>query len=65
MTGRRMFGIALAVATVVGLASTVLLKVAIALVGGSVSWAQSATGWIDWYLWALLTPLVVWLARAL
>jgi signal transduction histidine kinase len=53
------------VATVVGLASTVLLKVAIALVGGSVSWAQSATGWIDWYLWALLTPLVVWLARAL
>lgn len=65
MTGRKLFGIALAVATVVGSTSTVLLKVAISLVGGSVSWPQAATGWIDWYLWALLTPLVVWLARVL
>lgn len=65
MTSRKLFGIALVVATIVGSTSTVLLKVAIALVGGSVSWAQAATGWIDWYLWAALTPMVVWLARAL
>jgi signal transduction histidine kinase len=65
MSGRRLFGIALGVATLVGLTSTVLLKVAIGLAGHSVSWPEAATGWIDWYLWALLTPLVVWLAREL
>jgi sensor histidine kinase YesM len=65
LTGKRLFGVVLALATAIGFFSTLLLKLAIAGVGGSVSWAEAATGWIEWYIWAALTPLVVWLARTL
>lgn len=65
LTGWRLFGVAIVVATGIGLFSAVVLKMAIAAAGGSLPWAQAATGWIDWYLWALLTPLVVKLARRL
>lgn len=63
LTGWRLFGIALALATVIGLFSTVVLKVAVTRAGNPLTWAEAATGWIDWYVWAALTPLVVWLAR--
>ncbi|MFW6084870.1 MAG: sensor histidine kinase [Gemmatimonadota bacterium] len=62
LTGLRLFGIALALATAIGLFSTVLLKVALTGSGNALTWAEAATGWIDWYIWAALTPLVVWLA---
>ncbi|MFW6084516.1 MAG: sensor histidine kinase [Gemmatimonadota bacterium] len=62
LTGLRLFGIALALATAIGLFSTVLLKVALTGSGQAPTWAEAATGWIDWYIWAALTPLVVWLA---
>lgn len=65
LTGWRLFGVALAVATAIGLFSTVVLKVAIEGAGGSLSWAEAGTGWIDWYIWAALTPAVVELARRL
>ncbi len=65
MTGWRLFGIALGLATVIGFFSTVLLKVAISGAGSTISWAEAGTGWLDWYIWAALTPLVVWLARRL
>jgi two-component system LytT family sensor kinase len=59
----RLFGIALALATAIGLASTVLLKAMVTAAGGELPWAQAATGWVDWYLWAALTPVVVGIAR--
>lgn len=65
LTFRRLVPVALLLATVIGLLSTLLLKVAVASVGGSISWGQAATGWVDWYIWAALTPLVVWLARTI
>lgn len=63
LTFRRLAPVALLLATVVGLFSTIVLKVAVGVVGGSIPWAEAATGWVDWYIWAALTPLVVWLAR--
>lgn len=65
LTFRRLVPVALLLATVIGLLSTLLLKLAVVSVGGSVSWPEAATGWIDWYIWAALTPLVVWLARTI
>lgn len=65
LTFRRLAPVVVLLATVIGLLSTVLLKVAVASVGGSISWPEAATGWIDWYIWAALTPLVVWLARTI
>lgn len=65
LTFRRLAPVVVLLATVIGLLSTVLLKVAVTSVGGSISWPEAATGWIDWYIWAGLTPLVVWLARTI
>jgi hypothetical protein len=65
LTAQRLLGVALVAATAMGCFSTIVLKFAIAGAGGNLSWAEAALGWIDWYLWAALTPLVVWLARVL
>ena len=62
---RRLLLVALLLATVIGLVSTMLLRFALARAGVSLTWAEAATGWVDWYLWAAFTPLVVWLARVL
>lgn len=57
-----LFGIS--IATVFGGLSVLLLKVGLGLVGRSLTWTQALAGLPDWYVWALLVPLVVTLARA-
>lgn len=56
--------IALSIATVFGGLSVVLLKVGLALAGTPLSWPRALAGLPDWFLWALLVPLVAALARA-
>lgn len=59
----RLFGVAVAVATVIGGVSTLLIRVTTGWLGAPTPWPQAASGWVDWYIWAALTPVVVGLAR--
>ena len=60
----RLWLIALSIATLFGGLSVLLLKAGLAAVGRPLTWTQAMAGLPDWYLWALLVPLVVALARA-
>lgn len=60
----RVLLVGLALASAIGLVSTVLLRLSTTALGQPVPWSEAAGGWIDWYIWAAIAPLVVWLARA-
>lgn len=50
-------------ATVFAIVSALLLKGGRSVTGSPISWPRAFAGTADWYVWALLVPVVVYLAR--
>ncbi|HZD03477.1 MAG TPA: histidine kinase, partial [Longimicrobiales bacterium] len=58
----RLWSAGLLLATLAGLLSSGVLWAGMRLAGRDLTAAQALTGVADWYLWAFLAPVVVWLA---
>ena len=65
MTGmRRVWSLALAIATLVGLSSAALVYFGMRAMGKPLTLGTAVlAGLPDWYFWAALTPLVFWLGQ--
>lgn len=62
-TGLRLWGMLLAGALGLGVFGAVVSYAGLHLAGRDVPFLHTTSGTIDWVLWALLTPGIVWLAR--
>jgi two-component system, LytTR family, sensor kinase len=64
MTMRRVWSLALAIATVLGLSSVAFVYFGMKAAGKPLSFGTAVlAGLPDWYFWAALTPLVFWLGQ--